>query len=181
MPSLKDLEFKLTLTPFIKEEKEKIEVTPFNLRGSIDIINKSSDGKRVIAGYANVAVVDLDDQFIPVETLKKGIETLLEDPHYSNLMLVHQNIQIGKIIPAFGELTTHVDDKGLFIVAEIRKDIQTADEIWTAILNQELNGFSIGCEVMSSHKSCDDEKCITVLDEINIFEVSVCTTPANDK
>ncbi len=156
-----------------------IEKTPFNLRGNINIINKA-ENDRIIAGYANIAVVDLEDQFIPIETLKKGIETLLKDPHYSNLMLVHQNIQIGKIIPSYGDLETHVDDKGLFIVAEIRRDIKTADEIWKSILDKEINGFSIGCEVLRDHEHCEDKKCITVLDEINIFEVSVCSKPVNE-
>jgi HK97 family phage prohead protease len=152
---------------------------PFALRGNIHVMK--SDGSRIIAGYANVAIVDSEDQFIPVETLKKGIECLLNDPCYSNLMLVHQNIQIGKIIDKYGEHTTHVDDKGLFIVAEIRKDLKIADEIWQAILNNDINGFSIGCEVINSHKKCDDIKCVTILDEINIFEVSVCTKPVNEE
>jgi len=163
-----------------KSESDNVSIIPFALRGNIDrIIEKSSDGRRIIAGYANVAIVDSEDQFIPVETLEKGITSLLEDPHYSNLMLVHQSIQIGKIIKEFKDLTTHVDDKGLFIVAEIRKDIKTADEIWESILDSEINGFSIGCEVVHSHEKCNDEKCITILDEINIFEVSVCTKPVN--
>jgi len=166
----------------LREEDDTIKNKfHMDLRGNLNIINKSEDGRRIIAGYANIAVVDLEDQFIPVETLKKGIETLLSDPHYSNLMLVHQNIQIGKIISNFNNLETHVDDKGLFIVAEIRKDIETANEIWKSILDNEINGFSIGCEVISSHKKCDEEKCITILDEINIFEVSVCTKPVNEK
>lgn len=165
-----------------KENNEKSinkTVIPFTLRGNLKIINKGKDNPWIIAGYANVTVVDSDDQFIPVETLKKGIETLLNDPHYSNLMLIHQNVQIGKIISEFGDLTTHVDDKGLFIVAEIRKDIKTADEVWAMILEKEINSFSIGCEVIEYHEQCDDNKCITVLDEINIFEVSVCTNPVN--
>ena len=154
--------------------------TQFNLQGKFNIIEKAQDSRRIIAGYANVAIVDNEDQFIPIDTLKKGINTLLNDPHYANLMLVHKNIQIGKIIEEFGEYKTHVNDKGLFIVAEIRNDIKTATEIWDNIINGDLNGFSIGCEVLSHHEECDDEKCIIVLDEINIFEVSVCSKPVNE-
>jgi len=172
--------YELNLVPTDDFKIIQMSHIPFALRGNIDIINKS-DGPRIIAGYANVAVVDSDEQFIPVETLKKGIQSLLLDPHYSNLMLVHQNIQIGKIINKFGEHTTHVDEKGLFIVCEIRKDLKTAEEVWQCILKNEINGFSIGCEVLKSHQKCDDTKCVTVLDEINIFEVSVCTKPVNEE
>jgi len=172
--------YELNLVPMDKFETIQMSKIPFALRGNLNIVNKS-DGPRIIAGYANVAVVDSEEQFIPIETLKKGIICLLQDPHYSNLMLVHQNIQIGKIIEKFGEHTTHVDEKGLFIVCEIRKDLQSANEVWDAILKNEINGFSIGCEVLNSHKKCDENKCITILDEINIFEVSVCTEPVNQK
>jgi len=163
--------------PIKEDESTKV---PFTLRGNIQIIEKTKKD-RIIAGYANVAVVDQEEQFIPIETLEKGMKSLLDDPHYSNLMLVHKNIQIGKIIESYGDYETKVDDKGLFIVAEIRQDIKTADEIWNSILDKELNGFSIGCEVLLSHEECDDEKCIVVLDEINIFEVSVCSEPVNQK
>jgi len=153
---------------------------PLELKGKIDIINKT-DGDRIIAGYANVAVVDKQEQFIPIETLQKGIETLLQDPHYANLMLVHKNIQIGKIIESYENFNTRVDDKGLFIVCEVRKDTEISNEVWDSILNGEYGGFSIGCEVLVSHKECAGTDCVTILDEINIFEVSVCSSPVNQE
>jgi len=107
------------------------------------------------------------------------MNTLLKDPHYANVMIIHKNIQIGKIIKSYGQLETKVDDKGLFIVCEIRKDLEIANEIWKGIVSKEYKSFSIGCEVLKDHKECDDKKCVTVLDKINIFEVSVCSNPIN--
>ena len=158
--------------------EDKIRVC---LKGDTKILLNKSDGRRIIAGYANVAVIDQDNQYIPLAVLQKGIQTLLADPTYANLMIMHKNIQIGKIIESYGKYKTGVDNKGLFIVCEIRKDIQVADEIWGMILKKEISGFSIGCEVLLSHKVCDDKECVTVLDKINIFEVSVCTEPVNQK
>jgi len=169
--------YELNLVPVEDNKLVEMTKTPFSLRGNI--VQKSDDGRRIISGYANVAVVDSDNDFIPTETLKKGIETLLEDESYSNLMLLHKNIQIGKIIKKYKDYQTHVDDKGLFIVAEIRQDLETANEIWNKILEEEFTGFSIGCEVIETHEHCDDTKCVNVLDEINIFEVSICSKPIN--
>jgi len=175
--------YELNLVPF--EDYEVVEMSnkiPFSLNGNIDIVEKSNDdNRRIIAGYASVAVVDSENQFIPVDALKKGLESLIKDPNYANLMLVHKNIQIGKILLSYGDLETKVDDKGLFIVAEIRNDLRIADEVWHSILNGDLNGFSIGCEVLTSHKECDDKQCIEILDEINIFEVSICSMPVNEQ
>ena len=144
-----------------------IKHIPFKLFGTAKIIKKA-DGDRIIAGYANLAVIDSQNQLISVEVLKAGMETLLADPAYANLMFTHKNIQIGKIINKYGNLETHVDDKGVYIIAEIRKDIETANQVWKQILKGELNGFSIGCEVLDEHKSCDvdGENCIDILDKI---------------
>jgi hypothetical protein len=149
----------------------------FNLKGNTKILLNKSDGKRIIAGYANVAIIDLENQYIPLAVLQKGIQSLLADSSYANLMIMHKNIQIGKIIPSYGKYKTGVDSKGLYIVCEVRKDIKVADEIWGSILKKEISGFSIGCEVILSHKVCDNKECVTVLDKINIFEVSVCLPP----
>ena len=164
----------------MNKELIKKEKSNMNIRGDIDIIEKS-EGHRIIAGYASVAIIDKENQFIPIETLKQGISSLLADPSYANLMLIHKNIQIGKIVKGFGKYTTHVDEKGFYIVAEIRKDIKVADEVWDSILKKEFTGFSIGCEVLSSHDECDKNGCVNILDKINIFEVSVCNQPVNNK
>ena len=127
--------------------------TSFNLRGNFATIKSK---RRIIAGYASVAVVDSDKHYIAPKTLQKGLSTLIEDPHYANLMLKHSNIKIGKILNSYGKYKTHVDDKGLFIVAEIRKDLKTADKIWKQILDGKLKGFSISGEIVSSHFECDE-------------------------
>lgn len=151
-----------------------------NLIGKLELVNKTNN-RRIIAGYGNIAVVDSQSQFIPLETLKAGLNTLLGDLSYANLMLSHNNVQIGKILKNYGKLTTHVDDKGLFIIAELRNDIATADETWDKILKGEINGFSIGCEVLSEPREvCDANGCITYLDKINILEVSICSRPVNE-
>lgn len=140
------------------------------------------NGKHFITGNS-VAVIDSQEQLITTDALKKGIESLLSDPSYANLMLTHKNIQVGRIIPSYGNLKTRVDDKGLYIIAEIRKDIKTADNLWQSILNGELNGFSIGCEILSEpERVCNihGEDCKDVLNDINIFEVSICQFPVNE-
>ena len=176
-------DYEIIIRPIDKEiiqENNIIIKIPFHLRGEMKVLEEAKKD-RIIAGYASVIEVDQEEQLIPKETLKDGIETLLSNSEYANLMLVHQNIQIGQIISEWGELITHVDEKGLFIVAKIRTDLRTANEIWDKILEHELNGFSIAAEVLLDHEECDNNKCITVIDKINIFEVSVCTKPVNAK
>ena len=170
--------YELTLKPINNPEIVNMNSVPIHIKGDLDVIKSK---RRIIAGYASVIEIDKDNQLIPKEALESGIQTLLNDPNYSNLMLTHNNIQVGKILDEYGDLTTHVDDNGLFIVAELRQDLKSSDLVWQSILNGELNSFSIAGEVILDHKECDDNKCYTVIDKINIFEVSVCRNPVNNK
>lgn len=178
--------YELTLMPIKNIEEDKMDDNiHLSMLGNFDIIEKSNDtdgeNDRVIAGYASVIDVDSDNHIIPKDTLSAGIQTLLKDSDYSNLMIVHKNIQIGKILKEYKGLVTHVNDKGLYIVAKIRKDLKTADKVWSYILSGELNAFSIAGEVILSHKQCDDKSCVRVIDKLNIYEVSVCQSPKNEK
>ena len=171
----------VTFEPIEETNDTSIDSSPMNLKGNFDIITKAKSNRRIIAGYASVIEIDKENHIIPKEALEKGIESLLEDSEYSNLMIVHQNIQIGKIIPKYNKLTTHVDDKGLFIIAELRTDLDTANQIWELIKGGKLNGFSIAGEIVLDHEECSDISCVKVIDKLNIFEVSVCDTPVNAK
>ena len=159
---------------------EIINKTSFNITGNFGIVQKGEE-KRIIAGYASVIEVDDENDYIPKEALKNGIETLLKNSDYSNLMLIHKNIQIGKVMKSYNKLKTHVDDIGLFIVAEIRKDLDIANQVWNDIVKGVLNGFSIAAEVLKSREICNSTKCIKLIERMNIFEISVCNQPTNSK
>ncbi len=91
----------VTFEPIEETNDTSIDSSPMNLKGNFDIITKAKSNRRIIAGYASVIEIDKENHIIPKEALEKGIESLLEDSEYSNLMIVHQNIQIGKIIPKY--------------------------------------------------------------------------------
>ena len=162
-------------------EKEDTKKLPLHLRGNI--INKSidDDGQRIIAGYASVIEVDTRKDLVPQKVLEDGIQTLLSDYQYANIQLSHKNIPIGKIIPSYKDLSTHVDEHGLYIVAKIRNDLEIANIVWNAIENGEVNGFSIASEIILSHRECNENECYRVIDKLHIFEVSICTKPVNTK
>jgi HK97 family phage prohead protease len=158
----------------------------FNLKGDITIPPQcllKEDGRRIIAGYASIVEIDLADDLITEEALRYGLSKLIEDERYANIMLSHTDIQIGHILKDYNGLTTHVDDKGLFIIAELRKGFKYADMIWDEILNGEINAFSIGgyVEEGGEERVCDGDKCWNQINKISLFEVSVCEYPCNVK
>jgi len=171
--------YEMRLEPITDMDKVEMSI-PMKIKGNFEVIAKSKSD-RVIAGYANVTVLDTDNDFIPPEALEKGLESLFEDEgHYANVMVVHNNIQVGRIIPEYGAYKTHVDKNGLFIVVKIREKLRYADLVWEKILSGELNAFSIAGEVIEKHTECNKEKCWRVIDEINLYEVSICSLPKNE-
>jgi len=161
---------------------KEIEKTPLHILGNFDVLEKGEEKEteRIIAGYASIVQVDNEDDYIPKATLEKGIETLLKNSDYSNLMLNHKSIQIGKVLKEYKQIRTHVDDHGLFIVAQIRDDLEAANSVWEAILLGLYNAFSIAAEVLKAREECNEEKCIRVVEKMNIFEVTVCNKPKNN-
>lgn len=166
--------YELTLVPI--KNPEKIEMKKFRMDGSFTV---QKGNKRIIAGYASVVIPDDEGDIITYDALKNGIKTLLNDKSYANILLNHQNIPIGKIIEQYGDLETHVDDKGLFIVAEIRDDLEIANQVWEQILKGEINGFSIAGEVIDADYCSSEEACNRKIKSLNIFEISVCKCPVN--
>lgn len=119
-------------------------IFPFGLRGIFKAISTSP---RIIAGYANVAMVDHQGDLITVQAWEKAASRFMAS-NFRNVNLVHSNITVGEVIPEFkdsqGQLwTTHVDENGFFTVAEIREDLLIADKTWQLIEQGKLTEFSI--------------------------------------
>ena len=177
----KDNLFYIPIAESIIDESHKhnTQHIPLSICGTFKA--HTEENRRIIAGYASVVEVDSHNDLITKEVLEDAINTLLSNEEYANLMLKHQNIQVGKIIREFGDCKTHVDDEGFYIVAEIRNDLESANVLWQDILDGKLNGFSIAGEVILSHDECDSDKCVRVIDKMNMFEVSVCHGPVSKR
>lgn len=136
------------------------------------IIEKS---RRIIAGYASVIEVDLENQIITKEALTDALDKFMKEKNRL-VTLEHQAIPVGEIIPEYGEYKTHVDDKGLFIVVEVRKDLEVANEVWDKIIKGELDGFSIHGEVLDSYVKNN----VKIIKKMNLYEVAICKSPVNE-
>ena len=159
----------------------KDKLLNFDIEGNFDIVSKSKKD-RVIAGYCSVTIIDSDDELITKEALIKGLETLLEDDgFYANIMVTHSNIQVGRVLTEYQNYKTHVDDNGLFIVVKIREKLDIANDIWQQILDGKINGFSVAGTVSDADKEkvCNDVICWTQINKINLFEVSLTSSPVN--
>jgi hypothetical protein len=179
--------------------KELVESpVPAYIRFSIPSVSlKLSDGKRrLIAGYASVETIDKQNELITIPALQKAWSGMrLAGEQYANINLEHSNITIGKILldehvtDSEGvEHWSQVDDKGLYVLCELRQDIDIADRVWDMANKGELNAFSVGGRILPGGKrlkmSGDNTNAgsFTPFWEINdleLYEITVCQRGKN--
>lgn len=71
-----------------------------------------------------------------------------------------------------------VDDYGLKVEGQLTEGIQLADDVYRAIKHGSVNGMSIGFDCKPSGI---DEKSGAILSIDHLYEISVCTFPADGK
>ena len=144
-------------------------------------------GRRIIAGYANVAdVVDKQNEKVTIDALTRSWDKWKANPDYCMIMLMHTSTPVAKIM--FEQVTdgagnvhkSGVDDRGLYLVAEWRDDTVVANKAWKRVESGELRGFSIGGIRLSKRRECVGDRCFNVLEELEIYETSAVPKPANE-
>jgi len=162
------------------------------------IINKTADikkldladvegNKRFIAGYANIAGIrDSQGDIVTLDALRKAWEKWRQNPDFCLLSILHTNIPVAKVV--FDEVrdsegNTHlsgVDEKGLYIVANVRDDVTIADEVWKDIERGKIRGYSIGGKNLRPRlPECEGDVCTRQITDLELYEVGLVPNPAN--
>lgn len=171
------------------EEKNRIieRLSNATVRWTIDspCFLLKSERPFYIAGYASVDIIDNQNERITLSALRDAFERWKKaDPAYHNLMLLHSNIQIGKVLFEPVEIhgktyQTKVDDKGLFIVAEIRDDIKRGREAIEKMKRGELLSLSLGGEALERRLVLENGELYLEIPKLDIHEVTVCERGVN--
>jgi len=142
-------------------------------------------GDLIVAGYASVEVVDKQGDKITKEALKGAFKKYMEDPKYRNVQLAHSNIQVGEVIPNYtdneGRLwKSEVDDVGMFVVVELRDDIEKAKEVAAEIRKGSLRGFSIGGQAFKRVRKSDPvHGNYQEISKLELHEITICEKGIN--
>ena len=155
------------------------------LRAKPEGITLIKGGDLVVAGYASVEVVDKQGDKITKEALKDAFTKFMEDPKYRNVQLAHSNIQVGDVIPNYtdseGRLwKSEVDDVGMFVVIELRDDIEKAKEVAAEIRKGALRGFSIGGQAFKRVRKSDPVNGdYQEISRLELHEITICEKGIN--
>ena len=149
----------------------------------ITILKSSND--LVIAGYASVELVDKQGDLITRSALNDAFKKYMEKPEFRNVQLAHSNIQIGSVIPAYTDSNgrlwkSEVDDTGMFVVVELRNDIEKAREVAAEVRKGNLQGFSIGGQAFKRVRKSDREHGdYQEISKLELHEITICEKGIN--
>ena len=139
----------------------------------------------IVAGYASVEVVDKQGDVITKEALKDAFNKFMQNPSYRNVQLAHSNIQVGDVIPNYtdneGRLwKSEVDDVGMFVVVQLRNDIEKAKEVSAEIRKGVLRGFSIGGQAFKRVRKSDQKRGdYQEISKLELHEITICEKGIN--
>jgi len=150
---------------------------------SISLLKGSND--LVVAGYASVELVDKQGDLITRPALKDAFKKYMADPKYRNVQLAHSNIQVGEVIPQYtdseGRLwKSEVDDAGMFVVVQLRNDIEKAREVAAEVRKGNLAGFSIGGQAFKRVRKHDNSHGnYQEISKLELHEITICEKGIN--
>ena len=160
-----------------------LRTSPVNHGGSISIVKADND--LVIAGYASVEMVDKQGDLITRGALKDAFGNFMKADGFRNVQLAHSNIQVGSVIPEYTDSDgrvwkSGVDDAGMFVVIQLRDDIEKAREVANDIRKGSLRGFSIGGQAFKRMRKSDAEHGdYTEISKLELHEVTICEKGIN--
>ncbi len=124
------------------------------------------------SGYASVFdVVDSQKDIILKGAFSRAIKA-----GFSSIKLLWQH-QMAQPIGYFTQMRE--DGRGLFVEGQLLLDVQKGREAYALLKSGAISGLSIGYNVVSSR--FDEANLIRYIKEVDLFEISLVTFPANDK
>ena len=152
-------------------------------QSGIELLKAGSD--LVVAGYASVELVDKQGDLITRSALKDAFKKFMTDPKFRNVQLAHSNIQVGEVIPNYTDSNgrmwkSEVDDAGMFVVVQLRNDIEKAREVAAEVRKGNLRGFSIGGQAFKRvNKSDNTHGSYQEISKLELHEVTICEKGIN--
>lgn len=131
---------------------------------------KGIDENGVFEGYASIFdVVDTQKDVI----LQGAFRRSLQERRDVKLLWQHK---VDEPIGNFIDLRE--DSRGLFVKGKLLLDIQRAQEAYALLQSGAIRGMSIGYSVAAA--DFDDETGVRLISDLDLFEVSLVTFPANE-
>jgi len=150
-------------------------------------IKKMDTGRTlVVAGWGNYYIVDREGHRLGLEGMRRALAKFLAKKEFANMNIFHSGIQVGQVLRKFTdqngkEWRTEVRPQGLFVVCAFRTDLEVSRKAMAEVLRGAMRGFSIAGNAKSKEIKCDHGNCWTEVNDLEIYEMTLCVAPMNPK
>jgi len=174
--------FRCELSRAIIERNVPYRLVKFTLPAQAQVILQEPD--RIIAGYANIEIIDAQGELIPAEAWREAFTKFMANTRFRLVHVFHTDIPVGEVVVEYKDSKnriwrSHVDDRGLFVVVRLRKDLIAADRVWDAIQKGQLRAFSISGLALERHIECAGGRCFRVIPRLELHSITICEKGAN--
>jgi uncharacterized protein YaaR (DUF327 family) len=141
-------------------------------------IVKVDEERRIVSGFATLDNIDKQGDIVTKEASVRAFETFK-----GNIREMHQPIAVGRVVAfrddSYFDPTTNKIYSGVAVDAYISKGAQAT---WEKVLDGTLSGFSIGGAIHDTEIVYDEnlDKSVRVVNEYELFELSLVDNPANE-
>ena len=138
----------------------------------------------VVGGPASVEMIDSEGHLITSEALSEAFDRFMENIRLQNIQLFHSDVQIGWPLKAYisptGEVfKSGVDDKGLWLISELRDDISIAKRTADEIHNGNIQSYSIAGNATETKNVTQGVQSFMQVDKMDLVEVTLCEKGVN--
>ena len=138
----------------------------------------------VVGGPASVEMVDSEGHLITSEALSEAFSRFMENIRLQNIQLFHSDVQIGWPLKAYisptGEVfKSGVDDKGLWLISELRDDISIAKRTADEIHKGNIQSYSIAGNATETKHVTKGVQTFMQVDKMDLVEVTLCEKGVN--
>jgi len=138
----------------------------------------------VVGGPASVEMIDSEGHLITSEALSDAFSRFMENIRLQNIQLFHSDVQIGWPLKAYisptGEVfKSGVDDKGLWLISELRDDISIAKRTADEIHKGNIQSYSIAGNATETKHVTRGVQTFMQVDKMDLVEVTLCEKGVN--
>lgn len=130
-----------------------------------------------VESWASTEIRDADGELVPIETIENNMEQFIRNG--GTVHDSHTNVVIGNIWGWEKRHNDAYDEDGIVVYFNINHDGEVAERARDDILSGRKNSMSIGAEAPRGGYKCDDRGCYIERDVTDLYEISICETPAN--
>ena len=138
----------------------------------------------VVGGPASVEMIDKQKHLITTEALSKAFDDYMINPRTRNIQIFHTNVQVGWPLPCYinaeGQIfKSGVDEKGLWVITELRDDITIAQRVSEEIEKGKIKSYSIAGSATQTRQIEKAYEQYMQVDELQLAEITLCEEGVN--